>query len=103
MRCCNRLNALDITSGKHREGSPSAPVAGERTFPSSDFPNNATIFRAIKQLQRPGAATSHHLCRDLCNTGHHGLFWGAFFAALGLICTAAQCQGRILHLPGMQA
>jgi hypothetical protein len=52
----NRFNALDLASGKHRDGSPSAPVAGQRTFPDSDFPNNASVFRAIKQLQRPGMA-----------------------------------------------
>ena len=50
----SRFNALDITTGAHREGSPTAPVAGSRTFPDSDFPNNATTFVAIKQLQRPG-------------------------------------------------
>jgi hypothetical protein len=50
----SRLSALDVANGAHREGSPTAPVAGSRTFPDSDFPNNATTFVAIKQLQRPG-------------------------------------------------
>ena len=50
----SRFNALDVATGAHREGSPTAPVAGSRTFPDSDFPNNATTFVAIKQLQRPG-------------------------------------------------
>lgn len=50
----SRLSALDVASGAHREGSPTAPVAGSRTFLDSDFPNNATTFVAIKQLQRPG-------------------------------------------------
>ena len=50
----NRFNALNVATGEHREGSPTAPVAASRTFPDSDFPNNATTFVAIKQLQRPG-------------------------------------------------
>ena len=54
----SRLSALDIASGVHREGSPTAPVAGSRIFPDSNFPNNATTFVAIKQLQRPGRVIS---------------------------------------------
>jgi len=64
--CCGvRFNALDITTGKHKEGSPTAPVAGSRTFPDSDFPNNATNFVAIKQLQRPGESQQSSSVRHL--------------------------------------
>ena len=61
MHMLSRLSALDLASGAHREGSPTAPVAGSRTFPDSDFPNNATTFVAIKQLQRPGRPHEHSL------------------------------------------
>lgn len=64
--CCGvRFNALDITTGKHKEGSPTTPVAGSRTFPDSDFPNNATNFVAIKQLQRPGESQQSSAVRHL--------------------------------------
>eukprot|EP00884_Botryococcus_braunii_P022459 jgi/Botrbrau1/8898/Bobra.0148s0015.1 len=49
-----RMNALDLVRGSHKPGSPSVPVAGSRFFPNSEFPNNATVFRTIKQHQRPG-------------------------------------------------
>ena len=54
--CC-RFNALDLATGAHKTGSPTAPLAATRTFPNGPLPNNATTFVAIKQLQRPGAAT----------------------------------------------
>ncbi len=55
-----RLNALRLETGEHIKGSPTVPVAGEKTFPDSQFPNNATTFRAIKQLNRPGAPHQTH-------------------------------------------
>lgn len=51
-----RFNALDLATGAHKTGSPTAPLAATRTFPNGPLPNNATNFVAIKQLQRPGAA-----------------------------------------------
>jgi hypothetical protein len=61
-----RLNALDLVTGQHRPGSPSAPVAGTRFFPDSEFPNNATTFVTIKQHQRPG----EELCSILPEQQH---------------------------------
>lgn len=77
-----RFNALDIATGSHRAGSPTAPVAGSRTFLDSDFPNNATTFVAIKQLQRPGECApetslllclSSQTCRDVWVCGLSGV------------------------------
>ncbi|KAK9845947.1 hypothetical protein WJX81_006724 [Elliptochloris bilobata] len=50
------LNALDLATGKHRDGSPTAPVKASRAFPNGPLPNNITTFVAIKQHQRPGLA-----------------------------------------------
>ncbi|KAK9907714.1 hypothetical protein WJX75_008634 [Coccomyxa subellipsoidea] len=65
-----RLNALKLGSGEPIEGSPTAPVAGSRLFPNSQFPNNATTFVAIKQHQRPGLV----------------LYKGLVYAAFGSHC-----------------
>ncbi|EIE18213.1 hypothetical protein COCSUDRAFT_68343 [Coccomyxa subellipsoidea C-169] len=62
-----RLNALRLETGEHIKGSPTVPVAGEKTFPDSQFPNNATTFRAIKQLNRPGTPHQTHTLLSFIN------------------------------------
>ena len=57
-----RFNALDLATGAHKAGSPTAPVAASRTFPNGPLPNNATTFVAIKQHQRPGTLPRHATC-----------------------------------------
>ncbi len=81
-----RFNALDLATGAHRTGSPTAPVTATRTFPNSPLPNNATNFVAIKQLQRPGAAAAWRRPAATTAPGAGALSGGPSSAGRQVLC-----------------